>query len=149
MFIAATYLASILLLQTISVFLTVIYLDMFHKPETQPVPGWLQAFAMYVLEPITCVTCRKGNQTRVSPERTETTENDEESNFKARDIDGATPLEKDDGRTTSASTVGDILYSWKEIVALLDRATMYLYLVFISTGSIALVCVLLVNYSNS
>lgn len=147
---SATYLATILLLQTIAVFLTVIYIDLFHKPDTEPIPDWLDSLARHVLGPLACVCCKSGNQTRVSPASSENNDLDQDeenmSTIKARNF-MTSPVPSDDN--LSLSTKEHKSYTWKEIVVLLDKATMYLYLLIILLGTTSFVGVLLGNYFAS
>jgi len=146
----ATYLASILLLQTLAVFLTVIYLDLFHKPDTEPVPDWLQAFARHVLSPLACLYCKSGSQTRISPETPDLTDLDPEEDrnldYKAKGIRTVSSMRSEDSISLPARETNKQGYSWKYIVFLLDKVTMYVYLMLIMLGSICLVAVLLGNY---
>lgn len=147
---SATYLASILLLQTIAVFLTVIYIDMYHTPENKPVPNWLQSLARHVLRPLACQGCKaRSSQSRVSPQTTDMTEYDDEYGHKAgnKNLETKSNFE-DDGTWTTQPDDGNT-FSWKEIVLLLDKATMYIYLVLITTGSLSLVGLLLGHHMSS
>ena len=149
----ASYIASILFLQTLAVFLTILYLDTYFNPEDKPVPRWLQTITSSVLSKLACVDCKKKNRT-VSPNSMVISDNKRTDSPKRSDTkknENIVSIEEyiedkvevwDDHK----SDVTDRQYSWKEIALLLDKVTMYIYLIFVTGFTVITTCIMLVHY---
>ena len=117
---SATYLASILLLQTFAVILTVLVLDLYFSPEDKPLPGWLQT----VIGFLTCKCCTSKHSAVVTPEP-EADYLDSQRNEKTHLSRG---LPNNDGWISATSADRSYDLSWKEAARILDKMFLYLYL---------------------
>lgn len=154
--IPATYLASILLLQTVAVFLTVIYLDMYFRPVEKPVPRWVQTFASCLARIVCAESCCKSRE-KISPNSSSDVI---EINGSEKHNDKVPPIEKkrrkswflNDNHDDVTDDVDDDdtnKYSWKDIALMLDKLTMYIYLLLVISFTGATFTVMVCNYSNS
>ncbi|XP_053385420.1 neuronal acetylcholine receptor subunit alpha-3-like isoform X1 [Mercenaria mercenaria] len=139
----STYLASILLLQTLAVLLTVIYLDIYFTPEEHPVPRWLQFMTSSCLAKVICkeCCCRKSSTTIVLPRKMEAKNSKTDDQTKG-DIKEAWTNEEE-------TKVYKRRYSWKEIALMLDKCTMYIYLICVTGFTITCFTLMVRHYNSS
>ena len=121
---SATYLASILLLQTFAVILTVLVLDLYFAPEDRPLPGWLQT----IVRVVSCSCCKSRHSPVITPEP-EGDYSDFRHSRRNEKSHLSRELTRNDGWVSSA-TSADVScdFSWKEAARILDKAFLYLYL---------------------
>ncbi|KAL4217017.1 Neuronal acetylcholine receptor subunit [Mactra antiquata] len=146
----SSYLASTLFLQTLAVLLTVIYLDIYFTPEEKPVARWLQVFAQCCLARITCVDCCKRRKKDVQPTGDSVEELYDYNMAKAPP--GIESDKNGESQRKSEAWVDDVSddvetgYSWKEIALMLDKITMYIYLVLVTCLTFAVTGIMLNQY---
>ncbi|XP_060590873.1 neuronal acetylcholine receptor subunit alpha-6-like [Ruditapes philippinarum] len=149
----SSYIACILFLQTLAVFLTVLYLDTYFNPDDKPVPKWLHVVTSSVLIKLACVDCSRKNK-KVSPNPSDmnndsgTVPQHKSDYNKSEKIVSIEDNEEDKNgvREANESTPSDKEYSWKEIALLLDKVTMYIYLSLVTALTVVTACVMLVHY---
>ncbi|XP_045179645.2 neuronal acetylcholine receptor subunit alpha-3-like [Mercenaria mercenaria] len=139
----STYLASILFLQTLSVLLTVIYIDVYFTPDTTPVPKWVQSVTSSCLSKLACVDCGR-TTTKVFPKNMDMNKEKKIASVEDYDteINEAWAYDEDEEEFGKQ-------YSWKEIALLLDRVTMYIYLVLVTGFTVASMGVMLHHYHTA
>ena len=120
---SATYLASILLLQTFAVILTVVVLDLYFSPEDKPLPGYLQS----VIRVLSC-NCCKSHSAVVTPEP-DTDYYDSQRSDKKSLPRSVASIEGWISPSPTPSTMSCGPLGWKEAARVLDRAFLYLYLI--------------------
>ncbi|XP_060578786.1 neuronal acetylcholine receptor subunit alpha-6-like, partial [Ruditapes philippinarum] len=149
----SSYIACILFLQTLAVFLTVIYLDTYFNPDDKPVPKWLHTITSSVLIKLACVDCSRINK-KVSPNPSDmnndsvTIPQHKSDYSKSEKIVSIEDYVGDRNEVWEADKPisSDKEYSWKEIALLLDKVTMYIYLSLVTTLTVVTACVMLVHY---
>lgn len=149
---SASYLASTLFLQTLAVLLTVIYLDVYFAPEQKPVPRWLQVVTQCCLARIACIDCSKRRKDH-SEQTGDTVENI--CNYDSRTMSLKADHETESGKRCVEAWVDDDSddvtkeYTWKEIALLLDKVTMYIYLILETCLTVFCVAIMLHHYFNA
>lgn len=158
---AATYLASILLLQTVAVFLTVFFLDIYFRSVHKPVPGWVQTVVSRCLSKLVCIDCQ-WSRGRVTPIQEQDSSASNADNYIVNDkgymssenaLDCNVDVDDDvkdkmvaqSGKTKKESSHQ---YSWKEIALMLDRLTMYVYFVLVTIFTSLTFGVMIANYGK-
>ncbi|KAL4217019.1 hypothetical protein ACF0H5_023475 [Mactra antiquata] len=136
----STYLAIILMMQTLSVLLTVIYLDVYFTTDDVPVPNWLQSSIMYISY-IVCLN-KKEKNAKVCPVKEDnhdiisTMDLEQKENSKGNEV----PVDEKE--------IFEHKYSWKEISRILDKITMYIYIIVLFLLTTVISIVMIFHYQN-
>jgi len=162
MFVAATYLASILTLQTLAVLLTVIYIDIYHRPTEEPVPEWVRTAYSCCLGRLVCAgdgrksTKDATDSSVVTPRPFSASDNKihpidavvsdwdiGKANEQTKDVKPAQETVNQDGDETE-----DGAPTWRQVALRLDKLTLFVYLILV-TGFTALAMILMVTHYHS
>ncbi|XP_053385793.1 acetylcholine receptor subunit beta-like [Mercenaria mercenaria] len=142
----STYLATILLLQTIAVLLTVIYLDIYFTADDKPVPNYLLTMSSF-LEKITSLNrCKKRNKVADNSEGKNdplTEDLDDKTDANEKRLEKMKEWEDEEDDATRKE------FTWKEVALLLDKITLYIYLIVVTVLTVAFVSVMVDHYNSS
>ncbi|KAL4217018.1 hypothetical protein ACF0H5_023474 [Mactra antiquata] len=143
----SSYLAGILFLQTLSVLLTVIYLDMYFTKVDKPVPRWLITFTKRLMRGSCCKKRKTTHQCKDSVEDPDDCTKSSQYPCGNTDASSKTPIEAWNDNINN--DVEEDQPSWKDVALILDKVTMYIYLALVT--SLTLVCwaVMLIHYLNA
>lgn len=143
---SATYLASILFLQALSVLLTVIYLDIYLTPAEKEVPKWVQRVAASCCSKLAFVECCR-KSSRISAESRENTTDQNNGTIIVEACD-ANKKEVWVDESNEEATV-DRRFTWKEIALMLDKITMYIYLILVTGFTVASLTIMCLHFTTA
>lgn len=160
---SAVYLTIILMISTLSVIFTIFVLDIyFNYEEEEQVPDWAQKLTRNFLAPLACWHVRCGGRRQISPaadedmksEATVSKVNPKLSNNSRRpttQMNGKVKILPDEklGREEStASSVEERTYKWKDVALILDRCFMYLFIFLVGIPSIVCLALMIAQYQE-